>query len=180
MVFPSNLAAMSVYLNLGCRDRLKGGFINVDVVPFKGVDVVADLERGMPFKDGSVDHVFASHVIEHLAAPDRFMRELHRVLKKRGTACLLTPHYSSTGAYRFTHKCYFSLDSFSEGSLNEEFMYGENRPRRFFRVKRLRWVLDRKPAAFLRVLHGILNLAPCFFEKFLHLGGEINVEIEKA
>lgn len=152
----------------------------MDLVPFKGVDVVADLERGIPFKDGSVDQVFASHVIEHLAAPSQFMLELHRVLKRGGMACLLTPHYSSTGAYRVTHKCYFSLDSFSEGSLNEEFMYGENRRKRFWRVKHLRWVLNRKPVLPLRVLHKILNLAPCFFEKFLHLGGEINVEIEKA
>ena len=53
-------------LNLGCGGVLEEGFINVDIRPLVGVDVVADV-RSLPFKNGSVDMIEALDIYEHIA-----------------------------------------------------------------------------------------------------------------
>lgn len=51
-------------LNLGCGHIPLEGFVNVDMRPLPGVDVVAPVD-GLPFGDGSVDEIFSAHVLEH-------------------------------------------------------------------------------------------------------------------
>lgn len=41
------------------------------------------------------DKVVCTHLIEHLPSPEKCMREIHRVLKKGGTAFIETPNYLS-------------------------------------------------------------------------------------
>src|SRR3989338_9219166 len=53
-------------LNLGCNRNPKPGFINVDIQPFPGVDVVADLEKPWPWKDGTLDDIVCADLPEHL------------------------------------------------------------------------------------------------------------------
>ena len=88
-------------LDLGAGINKKEGFIGVDVRAFPGVDVVADLTKPWPWADESVDEVHCSHMIEHLTAEQRifFVNELYRVLKPKGTATLIAPHWASTRAY---------------------------------------------------------------------------------
>jgi SAM-dependent methyltransferase len=45
-----------------------------------------------PLEDGTVDIVFADHVLEHVAQPDGFFAECRRVLKPGGHLCLRTPN----------------------------------------------------------------------------------------
>jgi len=80
----------SVGLNLGCGMVAIPGFVGVDREPGPSVEVQADVRR-LPFRDSSIDEVYAAHVIEHLHEPDAFMRELHRVLKIGGRAVIRTP-----------------------------------------------------------------------------------------
>lgn len=88
-------------LDLGAGKNKKEGFIGVDVRPFEGVDVVADLTKQWPWQDETVDEVHASHVVEHFTASERihFVNELHRVLRKGGKAQIITPHWASARAY---------------------------------------------------------------------------------
>lgn len=88
-------------LDLGCGINKKEGFIGVDSRSFQGVDVVADLTKPWPWADDTVDEVHCSHMVEHLTAEQRifFVNELYRVLKKGGTATIITPHWASTRAY---------------------------------------------------------------------------------
>lgn len=88
-------------LDLGCGKSKRAGFLGVDSRPFEGVDVVADLSQTWPWPDNSVAEVNASHVLEHLKAPERihFANELHRVLVKGGKATIATPHAFSVRAY---------------------------------------------------------------------------------
>src|ERR1700751_2644070 len=88
-------------LDLGCGTRKKDGFVGVDIRNFKGVDKVADLTKGWPWKNNSVDEVYCSHFIEHLEVPERihFVNELYRVLKPGATALIITPHWCSHRAY---------------------------------------------------------------------------------
>jgi SAM-dependent methyltransferase len=53
-------------------------------------DFAADL-RNTPLVDGSVDWVFCSHVLEHIAELEMCVDELYRVLRAGGTAWLQVP-----------------------------------------------------------------------------------------
>jgi SAM-dependent methyltransferase len=52
----------------------------LDVTASKAVDVVAD-GHDLPLPDASVGSVVCSHVLEHVARPDRVIAEMHRVLR---------------------------------------------------------------------------------------------------
>lgn len=54
--------------------------------------VLADLNKGIPFKSGSFDSVCAVEILEHLENPCFLIKEIHRVLKHRGTCIITTPN----------------------------------------------------------------------------------------
>jgi len=54
-----------------------------------------DLNDGIPFKKEIFDAVFAGEIIEHLLDTDKFLEEIYRVLKPKGTLVLTTPNASS-------------------------------------------------------------------------------------
>ena len=56
----------------------------------KSVDHTVDLTN-LPFKDGSYDIVFASHVLEHIRDDKKAIREVRRVLRPGGIAILPVP-----------------------------------------------------------------------------------------
>jgi len=82
--------------------------IGVDIVKCAGVDIKHDLTKfPYPFKDESVDAIFASHFVEHLDGIERmkFMDECHRILKSGGKMRLIHPYYKSVRAVQDpTHK----------------------------------------------------------------------------
>lgn len=96
-------------LNLGCGKDIKPqaeGWVNMDIAPLPGVDVVHDLmEFPWPFAAETFEHAYASHVMEHVPhfvpshpKKDGFlvvMEELHRVLAPGGTVEILSPHHES-------------------------------------------------------------------------------------
>src|ERR687892_138668 len=62
----------------------------------RGVDVrIGDLDDGIPFPSESFDVVHANQVLEHVRRTDVFMREVRRVLKPDGLACISTNNLSS-------------------------------------------------------------------------------------
>ena len=81
-----------VRLHVGSgRARLEG-WVNIDNQALPGVDVVADVTKGLEFAD--VEAVFAEHFLEHLpvgAALD-FLLEARRVLGPQGSLRLSTPN----------------------------------------------------------------------------------------
>lgn len=91
-----------IRLDLGCGPNPKEGFIGVDRIKFSDkVQVVADLTKRWPWKDGEVEEVHCSHTIEHFTARERVhvMNELYRVLKLGGKCMLIAPHWASARAY---------------------------------------------------------------------------------
>ncbi|RMG42643.1 MAG: glycosyltransferase, partial [Methanobacteriota archaeon] len=83
--------ANRVYLNIGSGDKKLEGFINIDMIP--GADIQADVTKGLPFPDNSVDGIFSEHFIEHISQADgiNFFRECRRVLKPGGRVRVATP-----------------------------------------------------------------------------------------
>jgi predicted SAM-dependent methyltransferase len=59
-----------------------------------GADVNWDLKRGLPLRDGSVDAIYSSHLLEHIPidAQQPFLEECLRVLMPGGTFSIAVPN----------------------------------------------------------------------------------------
>jgi SAM-dependent methyltransferase len=60
---------------------------------------IANAENGLPFTEGSFDHVYSFGVIHHSPAPERIAREILRVLRKGGTFTVMLYNRSSINYY---------------------------------------------------------------------------------
>lgn len=93
------------FLDLGCNDgvwtqKLAAGTGLADRMRVSGVEIVssqaraaralgievteADLNQPFPYRDAQFDVVHSNQVIEHVGSIDRFVSELHRILKPGG------------------------------------------------------------------------------------------------
>ncbi len=104
-----------VILDVGCGTGLNAATIRDKGHQVRGVDVSAvaiekfqqkgfegkqcDIVEEIPYPDGAFDLVFASEVIEHVVDTERFLSELHRVLRPGGKLILSTPN-SAFWVYR--------------------------------------------------------------------------------
>lgn len=83
-------------IDLGCGNRKVKGSLGVDNVAVPGVNVVADLNSGLPFKDDSLDGVYAFHILEHLDDFLATMNEIWRVCKHGAHVYVKVPHAASS------------------------------------------------------------------------------------
>jgi len=97
-------------LHLGCGKRDFGsGWIHIDSEDFPHVDFNDVMD--IPFKDGSCDVVYASHLLEYFDRDEAFtvLEEWKRVLKPGGILRLAVPDFTAIcDLYRNGH----NLDSF--------------------------------------------------------------------
>jgi SAM-dependent methyltransferase len=61
-----------------------------DILPFPGIDVVADAHR-LPFRDGFFAGVVMLDVLHHLERPIEFLREASRVIRPGGRIAMIEP-----------------------------------------------------------------------------------------
>lgn len=85
-------------LYIGGAGVRTAGYVNLDILPFPGVDVAADAES-LPFPDGLFGRVECDAVLEHVKHPERVMREIERVLASGGFAHIVTPFCHPFHAY---------------------------------------------------------------------------------
>jgi len=106
--------ASPIIINIGCGRRRMAGAIGIDHVALPTVDIVADIEHGLPFlADASVDIVIADSILEHVENFAELMREIHRVLKPDGELRVKVPHFSNPHYYSdYTHRRFFGLYTF--------------------------------------------------------------------
>lgn len=80
-------------VNLGCGRRVHPQWVNFDFVASVPGVRQADLRKGIPLPDQSVDAIYHSHVLEHFSRPDgeRLLKECCRVLKPGGTIRVVVP-----------------------------------------------------------------------------------------
>lgn len=104
-----------IKLELGAGENRKvEGAITVDQCDLESIDIVTDLNRGIPLPDESVDEIHSYHFLEHVDDLAFFMREIHRVLKPGGKKIGTVPHFSNPYFYSdYTHKSFFGLYTFS-------------------------------------------------------------------
>lgn len=81
------------YLNIGCGERFRFDWINLDIHP-SGPEVRAwDVSKELPFPDGWFDAVYHSHVLEHFSKADGLglLRRCCRVLRGGGVIRVAVP-----------------------------------------------------------------------------------------
>ena len=155
-------------LNLGCGKKIKEGYVNLDLYPLPGVDVVADINKALPFENDTFDEILTEHVLEHMTELDPLLHELHRITKKGGVIKIFVPHFTNFGAYTDpTHKRffgYFTMDYYTE--KNEMSFYTPVRFRIrkkklfFYITKTSKYSFENKPLTY------IVNLLPLVYERF--------------
>lgn len=85
-------SAPATRLHIGAGNKRLADWINVDLLPLPGVDVVADVTQGLQSSD--VEAIFAEHFLEHLRLDKAidFLAEAHRVLSPGAWMRLSTPN----------------------------------------------------------------------------------------
>lgn len=83
-------------LNIGSNKHSIDGYTNIDIVPYDNVDVVTDA-CSLPYDNGTVDGIYAGHLLEHLQRPLDFLLECHRVLKEDGLLAIVVPDATHIG-----------------------------------------------------------------------------------
>jgi len=72
----------------------KEGWIHQDIRKLEGIDLVCDAKK-LPYKDGELEDIFSSHVIEHFSwrIVEDVLVEWLRVLKKGGRLEMILPDF---------------------------------------------------------------------------------------
>lgn len=83
-------------VDLGCGNRKMKGTVGMDFSPVPGVDLLGDMSRGLPFKDDSLDGIYAYHVLEHFDNFVEIIGEIWRVCRDGARVYVKVPHASST------------------------------------------------------------------------------------
>ena len=50
--------------DIGCGTNKKQGYLGIDKVKLRGVDIICDVEHGLPFKDNTVDEILVWNILE--------------------------------------------------------------------------------------------------------------------
>ena len=88
---------MTIKLHLGCGDKPKEGFVNIDLMEPENLNghafIQHDLRKRLPFDANSADEIYSQHVIEHFTPGewDYIKYDWARVLKKGGKIRLECP-----------------------------------------------------------------------------------------
>jgi len=86
-----SLSKNDIILNLGSGSyKLSPSIINVDISPYKNVDVVADICT-LPFPDNFIDGIINIAVLEHIPNPNIAVNEMRRILKPGGLIFSVIP-----------------------------------------------------------------------------------------
>ena len=100
-------------LDLGAAHNKATGFLGVDRRDAPGVDIVADVSKGLALPDSSVGVIRAVDFLEHVADKVTLMNEIYRLLAHGGMLLSLTPSTDGRGAFQDpTHVAFYNENSF--------------------------------------------------------------------
>ena len=122
-------------LNWGCGSWTPEGWINSDIKEGPGIDLPADILRGLPLDEGSIDYAVSIHSLPelHLDHQVPVLQELRRVLKPGAPLRLAEPDLlRGVAAYERGDRDYFLVpdeDAEKMGSklIVQLIWYGYNR-----------------------------------------------------
>jgi SAM-dependent methyltransferase len=106
-----------ILVDYGCGNKPYFSFFKNHVIDYVGVDVsqnefntvnyVINIDDPLPFETNSIDTVLSTQVLEHTSEPDKYIKEISRVLKPEGHLILTCPgsymlHEEPNDFFRFT------------------------------------------------------------------------------
>ncbi|MBD2570586.1 class I SAM-dependent methyltransferase [Anabaena lutea] len=100
-----------INLHLGCGNIAHPKFINIDGRPAPHIHYVRAIDNLAPFKDNSVDLIYACHCLEHFSynRVPLVISEWHRVLKDNGILRISVPDFDLL--IKIYNDCDQNLDS---------------------------------------------------------------------
>ena len=180
-----------VKLNLGAGTDTRGGYVNHDLVPLPGIEVVHDLnDYPWPWSDSSADEIVAKDVLEHLDAFVKAMEEIHRILKPGGTSSIKVPYWNSYSCHADpTHRRGFHELTFR--FFDPDSVYCLERPyytKARFRILRETFVLVPLDPYFsiplvreLRITHrGLKRVVGCIGNMLSNVILDLDLVLQKA
>jgi hypothetical protein len=111
-----------IWVDLGCGDSKQPGFVGIDRIALPGVDIVCDLDLGIPLPSNSVEYLLASHSLEHLRDLPATIAEVFRVCKDRALVTIIAPY----DATRLNHANPYHFQTWNEHTAR--FFTTENAP----------------------------------------------------
>lgn len=148
-------------LNFGCGNKIKEGWVNVDIQKGPCIDKSFDFYDSVyPFKDNTFDYVLIDNVLEHLRDPHLVIKKLWKICKKDATIEIIVPYYNSYHAYSDpTHVVFFNEDCIRYTILN--LLYEDSEAKEKFEITELVSVPQRflkwVPMKFLNVMKRFFN-----------------------
>lgn len=114
-------------IDMACGNNKKDGFCGIDIDKYDNVDLVMDLRfKKLPFKDGQLSHVYASHFLEHLTFEENLylFNEVYRCMKVGGIFEVVVPHgMSYAGMVDLSHKTFWTEDTFGYFTPENKYYY---------------------------------------------------------
>lgn len=113
----------NLQLNMGCGSENSDEFINIDIKPMDNVDLIWDINQGLPFDDNSVIYIKAHDFLEHIFDIEYVLKEMYRVSKHGTIWNVRVPHYGSNSVASIQHKHFFGESGFEffSPSLRNDF-----------------------------------------------------------
>lgn len=143
-------SSLSLTLDLGCgANKRDPDAIGLDVRDYPAVDVVANVEDGLPFEDSRFEEVLAYSIFEHVSDLPYVMAEIHRVCQDGALVRGKVPHYTDRNAYIDpTHKRFFDVRTFDYWDSTTEhgdmdYFASEFRVQKARRIKRVKFWQSR-------------------------------------
>ena len=98
-------------LNLGCGRGNPLDCYGLDIMELDGVDLVADVNNGIPLPDNTFSKVIANDFLEHIKQENniKLMEEIYRVLKPGGVLEFIVPSTDGNNTAAFQDPTHFSF-----------------------------------------------------------------------
>ena len=139
----SSVYCKGLKLNLGSGDIKIEGFVNLDKSKEVNPDIIADIEKGIPFKDNTFGHIFTNQVLEHID-PSKFRFVLNEIQRVAKNGCILEmwlPFDNISSKMNYDHHRTFTWNSFYPAEVGCE--------RNYYTDLRLKRLADNKPNKLL-------------------------------
>jgi ubiquinone/menaquinone biosynthesis C-methylase UbiE len=136
---------MKFKLNIGSGRNYIKGYINIDNSKKIKVDIYADA-LNLPFKENSIDLIYASHLIEDFLYPEQAIKHWYDLLKTNGILEIIVPYAFSHYAFvNPNHLHYFSWKALDFLLNSEESNYDLNYKFRIVRKEFRLWENSKDP-----------------------------------
>lgn len=82
-------------IDIGCGSAKELGYLGIDCISYPGVDLVCDINKGIPLPDNTAEFIMASRVLPYVSNLFAVMKEIHRISIHKAVVCILAPYAHS-------------------------------------------------------------------------------------